>query len=381
MSDQTASSASLVESITRLICWFGAYPYASFTQLATPESRVRVFANGVAVVLSPLVLTVAISANGARLVGDSPYLLLLPVVVFFIEWLLIAMSYSGRRSVSLALIRLVILCVSLCLAVLSAVTSESSNLLQRLHRAEDRITAESAAAQSIAARQEAVEKAISANAKALAGRQAVEAERLEASRLHDMECFGRAGLDPKSGIFIRGGNKCGENARTHAINAEAATATLAKLDAVEKQTRELEALRESLEHEYAALVVSQRSPANSVGTLMRALGEADAGLLLKVFAVFAIVITIECAALALSGVPVPESLQRGVEVSHELDGIRLAAARDAFKARVARERAAERARTADGLAPLDVTVTSSTPARTDAPARPSTQPQREEVEA
>lgn len=370
------------EAIACLLCWFAAFPYAAYTQLATPLSRARVVANGLAVILSPLVFTIALASNGPRLVGNSPYLLLLPVVVFAVDRLLIAMSYHGLGGTGwLLFIRLVILCISLCMAVFAALLTESDNLLRSLYREEDAATMQSEPAQDMATRLKAVQDTIARNEKTLQGREVIENERLDALRLRDLECSGKSGLDPRSNTIIKGGGRCGENARTHEINAEAAQARLDKLKGLETETHGLAGQRNKLRGDYQALLESQRSPSNSVGTLMRALPEADGGILFKIFAIFAMVMTIEGAALALSGVAVTETLQLAVRVSDEVDRIRLQAWRDAELAQLARGRAARRAQAGDGLAPLDVSLTPGPRARTAAQQQPAGQPRGEEVAA
>ena len=377
--DHTVDTPSFAVVLTRAICWFAAFPYAAYTQLATPLSRVRVAVNGIAVIISPLVFAMALVSNGSRLVGHSPYLYLLPVVVFAIEWLLIALSYRAMRSALLVLIRIVILIVSITMAIFAGVLAEGTSLLQRLHRAEDEVTMQSNTAQILAVRLNAVEEQIAHNEKALMARDAIESERLDALRLREMECFGRGGLDTKSNVIIKGGGKCGENARTHGINAQAAQAQLDKLKVVEKETQALAVQRDQLRSELRALLQSQRSPSDSVGSVLRALDKADIALWFRIASLVAIVLATEAAALVLSKVPAGETLELAVQASDEIDRIRLLAWRDASLAQVARARAVLRAQAADGLAPLDITLKPGLRASTPPRPRPASEPQSEEA--
>ncbi len=345
------------EWLSRLMCWFAAFPYAAYTQLSTPSSRVRVAVNGIAVIVSPLVFTLALLHNGTRLVGHSPYLYLLPVVVFAIEWLLIALSYHlANGSVLLIAVRIGIFLISASFAVFAGLLSEGESLMQRLHKAEDAITLQSSEAQNLVARLEAADDQIAQNEKQLMGRDALENERLDALRLRDMECHGKSGVDPKTNTFIKGGGKCGENAQTYRINAEAAEARLTKLDRLGKDNQRLVAQRNQLKNQLNALLQSERSPTDSLGSLVRALDKADFGLWFKIVALVMIVLATETAALVMSKVQVSQTLQLAVQASDEIDQIRLKAWRETASAEVAKQRASQRTQAADGLAPLDITL-------------------------
>lgn len=348
----------LDEQLTRLLCWFAAFPYAAYTQISTPTSRARVMANGIAVIVSPLVFTLALLKNGSSLVGNSPYLYLLPLVVFAIERLLVALSYQlANKSRLLIAVRIVIFLISASFAVFAGLLSESESLIQRLHKAEDAVTMSSAEARNLATRVNAIDEQIPRNEHELMARDAIETERLDAIRLRDMECHGRGGVDPNTGTFVKGGGKCGVNAETHRINAEAAEARLAKLARLDNENKGLVAQRNKLKYDLNELLENNRSPAGSLGSLGRALNEADFGLWFKIGVLILIVFAIETSALVMSKIQVSQTLQMAVQVSDEIDQIRLKAWREAASAEVAKQRASQRIKAADGLAPLEVTLT------------------------
>lgn len=350
----------LDEQLTRLLCWFAAFPYAAYTQISTPTSRARVMANGIAVIVSPLVFALALLKNGSSLVGNSPYLYLLPLVVFAIERLLVALSYQlANNSRLLIAVRIVIILISASFAVFAGLLSESESLIQRLHKAEDAVTMQSAEAQNLATRVNSIDEQIARNENELMTRDAIETERLDAIRLRDMECHGKGGVDPNTGTFVKGGGKCGVNAETHRINAEAAEARLAKLARLDNDNKGLVALRHKLKNDLNALLESKRSPPDSLGSLGRALNEADFGLWFKIGVLILIVLAIETSALIMSKIQVSQTLQMAVQVSDEIDQIRLKAWREAASAEVAKQRARQRIKAADGLAPLDVTLTAA----------------------
>lgn len=354
----TFAKPSSGERLGRLLCWFAAFPYAAFTQISTPSTRVWVLIRGLAVIISPLVFTLALMCNGTRFVGHTPYLYLLPVVVFGIDWLLIASSYTLANSTGwLLLVRTIIFLISGFMALFAGVLSESESLLQRLHRAEDAVTRQDAVAQNLNARLEAIDEQIIHNEKELMTRDALDAERLKARRLEQLECGGKGGVDPETGTYIKGGGKCGANATTHRINAEAAEARLAKLSRLEQENQPLTEQRRKLNEELEALLQAMRSPADSIGTLFRALNEADAGLWGKLIGLVLFVTVTEAFAFIMSEITVPQTLQTAVQFSDEVDQIRLRVWRDTHYAEVAKQRAAQRTQAADGLAPLEVKLT------------------------
>lgn len=360
------AAPSAEEWLCRLMCWFAAFPYAAYTQILTPSSRVRVMTNGLAVIVSPLVFTMALLTNGAALVGQSPYLYLLPVVAFAIDRLLIAISYTlASSSAWLTVVRALILAISLSMALLAGLLSESKNLLQRLHQREDAVTLQDAEAQNLVARLKAIDEQIARNEKELMTRDAIEAERLDAIRLRDMECHGKGGVDPKTGTIIKGGGKCGVNAETHRINAEAAEARLTKLIRLDNDNIGLATQRGKLKADLNTQLESQRSPADSVASLGRALSEADFQLWSKIFILILCVMTAEAFAFIMSEVPVPQTLQSAVRFSEEIDQVCMQAWREAAVAEVAKQRTGRRTQAADGLAPLEVTLAAA-PTKPDA---------------
>lgn len=344
--------------LCRLLCWCAAFPYAAYPQLTTPGSQVAVVVRGIAVIVSPLAFTLALASNGVRFVGHTPYLYLLPVVVFSIDWLLIARSYTLTGGAgSLALIRILVLAISGFMGLFAGLLSESENLLRRLHNAEDAITMQRAEAQNLDARLKAINDQIARNETDLLSRNALEAERVKALRLREMECRGRSGVDTETGMFIVGGGICGVNAETYRIDAEAAGARLAKLNHLDEENTKLAEQSRQLDGELNALLQANRSPADSVGSLTRALKEADAALWGKLVGLFLFIMVIEAFSLILSEIPVPQPLRDAVRISDELDGIRLQAFRDASVAELTKQRTAQRAHSGDALAPLEVTLT------------------------
>lgn len=363
MSDETnkqtgnsdAATAHDCNWITVAICWFAVFPYEAYRLISTPSLRARVMANGLAVMVSPLVFTMALVTNGAAIVGHSPYLYLLPVVAFSIDRLLVAVSYTvSGRSAWLTVVRGLILSISLIMAVLAGLLSESTNLFQRLYAKEDAVTMQSAEAQNLAGRLKVMDDQTASNEKALMERSSIQSERLAALRLQEMECKGKGGVDPKTGVIIKGGGKCGENAETHRINASAAEARLEQLNSLEKDSKTLLSQRTKLNDELTSLLKSRRSPADSIASLGRSLNEADSHLWIKIGMLVLCVMTAEAFAFIMSEVPVPQTLQVAVQYSESADRTSLEVWRESTTAKVVNKRATLRAQAADGLPTLDV---------------------------
>jgi hypothetical protein len=354
----TFAKPGIGEWLGRLLCWFAAFPYVAYTQISTPSTRVWVLSRGLAVIISPLVFTLALISNGTRFIGHTPYLYLLPPVVFSIDWFLIASAYTLANSSGwLRLVRIVFFLISGSMALFAGVLSESENLLKGLHRSEDAVTLQGAVAQNLVARMRAIDEQIARNEQELMTRDAVDAERLEARRLEHLECFGMSGVDPKTGIHIKGGGKCLDRAATYRINAETAEKRLEKLSRLEQENQGLAEQRGKLNGDLDTLLQKQRSPDDSMGSLLRALNEADAGLWVRIMVLFLCVIMTEAFAFIMSEIAVTQTLQTAVQFSEEIDRTRLQAWRDAELAQAARQRAARRAQAADGLAPLEVKLT------------------------
>jgi|GEM_PF-3014087 len=355
----TFAKPGIGEWLGRLLCWFAAFPYSAYSQFATPSLRAWVLVRGLAVIISPLVFTMALMSNAATLVGHTPYLYFLPVVVFAIDWFLVASTYMLDRSSGwLRFVRSAFFLISASMALFAGVLSESESLLRRLHWAEDAVTDRSVEAQNLGSRIQALSEQIARNEKELMTRDAIDGERLQWRKLEQLECAGKGGVDPETGIYIKGGGKCGTNASDHRIKAEAAEARLGKLTRLEEENHRLAGQRAQLQEELSRLREDRRSPAGSMGTLLRALlDEADIALWFRIVALFLCVMLTEMFAFILSEIRVAETMRTAVQFSEEIDQIRLQAWRDAELAEAARQRAARRAQAADDLAPLEVTLT------------------------
>ncbi len=346
--------------LARVLCWFAAFPWVAFTQLETPSDRVAVLLRGFTVILSPLAFTLAFLHNGSQIVGTAPYLYLLPGAVYCLDWFLMARSYTATRGAgALIVLRFGIMLVSGFMAIFTGLLSEGDNLVQRLHRQEDLVTLQGFAARDIAARREAILEQIARNEQGLANRSPIKLEALEARRLQQLECKGEGSVDKKTGIMILGG-KCGRRAEAHKIDAENAEARLAQLEALQPENQKLAGQRAELDRQLDALLRANRSPATSMATLVRALNEADLGLWSSVVLKALVIVLMEALAMIFSELPIPPALRTAVEHSGEVDKLRLDVWRDTKVAEVARERSTRRAAAADGLAPLEVKLTTVT---------------------
>jgi len=359
--DRPAKDKDSVSALTKVICWLAAFPPDAYGRVKTPSLRAKVQANAISVIVSPVVFTMALMIYGTALVGNSPYLYLLPVVVFALDRLLVAMSYTRTAGSGwLILIRALILLISLTMAFAAGLLSESKVLLKLIHDREDAATLQTHAGQNLLARIEVIEAKIRENEKALMERDAIEHERLDALRLYDLECRGRGGVDPKTGIHIKGGGKCGQNAATHQINAENAAARLEQLERIASENKDLDGQRVSLKKELATLISTKRSPADSVMSYWRGLKEAGFEVGVKIVLLALCVMSAEAFALIMSEVPVPEIHRLAVAYCEGVDKERLGVFREADAADIARVRQKIRSEAGDRLAPMEVSVDTPT---------------------
>ena len=132
----------------RLLCRLAAFPHQAFRLLDTPSDKNAVRYRGIAVVLSPAAFGLALYTSGSQLVDGKPYFGLLVVGVFVLDSLLISLCWNHERASlgMLRALRLGVMMVSITIASIAAVSSESESLLQRMHEKEDVATLGSAIA-------------------------------------------------------------------------------------------------------------------------------------------------------------------------------------------------------------------------------------------
>jgi hypothetical protein len=159
------------------------------------------------------------------------------------------------------------------------------------------------------------------------------------------------GRDPKTGIIIKGGGKCGSRAETYLINANEAQGRLDMLDGFERENDTYKNQKTKLEDKLGSMLAAKRSP-DSLGSLARAVSEADGGLWFKIVVLSLIITMIETSALVMSKVPVSDTLQAAVDMMDKTDNIGLAAWSENLRAAAARQRQDQRTQVANGLVPL-----------------------------
>jgi hypothetical protein len=361
---------SLFALLNRSLCWLAAFPYDRFVTLHTPWLRIQVMARGLALAISSVALTAGLMWNGTKIVGQSPYLYLLPVCVALVDWIMIARSYGDSpRSWSLVLMRVVILSMTLFVATYCAILGEQDELIKSLHQAQDEATMNGDVARELAARDAAIVEQIAQVERRLNDRALIKAEILESRRLEALECGGAAGIDPRTGVQVVGG-KCGTRAATHRINAESAEARLAQLTDLDEIMTSLGADRESIRLSQRENLAANRSSIDSKGALLAALAHANGGVFSTVFSVAIVLLIVEALALILASLPVPATLREAVRYSIVEDELRLEAIHAAALAKIAMERDVLRREAAERQTPLQVTITPLPFAKT----RPASEP-------
>jgi len=342
--------------LNRSLCWLAAFPYDCFEPLKTPWLRIHVLARGLALAISSVALTAGLMWNGTQIVGQSPYLYLLPICVALVDWIMIARSYGDSpRSWSLVIMRTVILSMTLFVAMYCAVLGEQDELIKGLHQAQDEKTLSGDTARELTARDAAIVGQIAQIERQIADRALIKGEILESRRLEALECGGAPGVDTRTGQQIQGG-ECGPRSTTHRINAEGAEARLAQLADLDTIMTSLEADRESIRLSFEDNLAANRSSIESKGALLAALAHANGGVYTTVFSVALVLVIVEALALIIASYPVPAPLKEAVALSIRLDELRLETQHAAALANIAMERDTLRREAAERLTPLQVTI-------------------------
>jgi len=344
----------------QMICCLAAFPYEAFKNISSPVARVRVTAHGITIVISTVTLTFALHRTGTSLVGPILALYAIPVVTSCYDRVLYTLCYQRqRRSGWLIAGRMLILLISMFLAFFASISSESENLLKNLHKAEDAQTmATNEEAKELNQRLNALEKKITEYTNKTISINEVKEKINKSYRLEKKEIDGERGYDMESETNIIGGGN-GPKARGHKIDAESGEKELKLIEEIKDKTlpdleKQVKTLKEDIENH----LQKYRSPPG-IGTLVRALKEADAGILVKIIGIFIFILVAEGAPLFLSSIPVSDRLHQAVTNMEDEDRRRLAASHEKEIANIERMRFLARAEIADTIAPIEVTLTTA----------------------
>ncbi len=309
------------------LCAVACYPYAYYRAIQNGSDRLNVLARGFVVIMSPTVGLLSLLGFGGAVLSSKPMLLFLPVVAAVIDRLAVAMCWQhARAGWALWAMRIGLALISAVIALYSGVGSEQKNLEFRLREHErEQALRDPEIAQRHALLGEQItqlQQQLNENGKREAARAGLVRERALKLKLADKEAHGDAGIDAETSVVIRGGGKCGSRCRTHQADARALGEQIAELDRLESVNRALAQRIAAAELQREALISARRSDTASTGSLIRALGYADAGVLLEVCALVLIIVFLEMVAIILAHIQPSENLLLGKQLETEEDRLR-----------------------------------------------------------
>ncbi|MDI9408096.1 MAG: hypothetical protein QM523_02495 [Candidatus Pacebacteria bacterium] len=311
-----------VKSFYEPLCFLSGLDRQVFTQLRSVRYRVNMMVRGVAVIISPLAFTLALLFNGEAIVGQSPYLILLPILVFALDWLLVACSYDKhnpeymKSKTPLVILRIFVLLLSVFMSLFAGLLTEQGNLLTQINEKEklkleqtDRWRKLSEVETNLASRNNALEAQ-------LATIEELKRKRAEAQQFEIAESGGES--RQIDGVAIVGG-RCGPKCLDWRQRKEAADSRIKELESSSLDSEKLKAQMKEIQDQKDKMVDLSKKPP-TLGTLAISFinkfsegGAESAALILKIFFIFVVIMVIELFAFFVSEFPIPTIVIDGVK--------------------------------------------------------------------
>lgn len=352
--------------IVRFLCMLACFPARYFSEIQSWSDKVKVIVKGVSVFISPTTTLAVLLTAATQLLIDFPFIILLPVIAFCLDWSTMSNSWNerengGLRTVLLVwIVRLCLAGISLSTAMMAALYAESENL-QRAHTEHQRRTILNDP--EVRGRWDLYDSQI----KQFQGtRLAMEASLQQRPGLvrdlgvklglADKEAHGASGIDPTTGAHITGGGVCGPRCESYKADARAIEAQIVELDKIPAEIQRLSSEIDKAIGEQNALIESRLS-AKSLGSLMDGFWVADAGIKSTVVKILFIVMVLELAALVTAGFPPSANLVYISGLAASEDELRSKNLHALVRAEISRNQAARRAQFAGTYPPVSVEVT------------------------
>jgi hypothetical protein len=370
LNQQTNGFAVLIDWPVAFLCALAGFPYSAFKLIQNRKDKVNVLVRGSAVVISPLVGALSLWAYATVILGNAPFIMVLPLIAFLIDWLNSTSAYDNN-GISRAMwwLRAGLALISLVIAGYSALLSEQQNLLREQNNHERQLALHDPVISVKNDRINELNKVFAKNELQIHGRTELVLEKTKKTKLADKECSGAAGVDEATGVKIAGGQLCGKNAKNHRLDATAAQAQIDEIDNILVPQNEL--LKQeiaTMEKEREELINSKRSDQTSGGSLLQSLQYAKLGVILQVLFRLAILLYLELLALLLAHTPVSQNLRDIVGNVTTDDAQRIRAAHKASTAAILAEQAKTRALFGANLTPVIVRIpTAPQPTHTQTP--------------
>ena len=347
------------------LCFLAGLDRQVFLRLRSVRYRVNMMVRGIAVIVSPLAFTMALVSNGEAIVGQSPYLILLPILVFALDWLLVACSYDKRNpeylnsKTPLIILRVFVLMLSVFMSIFAGLLTEQENLLGQINDKEkakieqtDRWRKLSEVETNLAQRNNALEAQ-------LATIEDLKRKRAEAQQYEIAESSGTARV--VDGVAIVGG-RCGPKCIDWRQRKEAADSRIKELEISAGDSDKLKAQMKDIQDQKDKMIEGSKRPP-TLGTLAISFiekfsegGAESAALILKIFFIFIVIMVIELFAFFVSEFPIPTIVIEGVNSRNVLSKEEMETGLQEELAQVASDKNRVRDSVGGSLPPLLISV-------------------------
>lgn len=325
--DKTTSSAAqpqkgLLERFSdlfwRINCFLVGFPAFDYLKTLDWDDKAKILRNAVAMVIPPTVFTLSLLYFGPILLSEESIhtMLVLPVIVFLVDWEITSNKWSGRAStLSVRLARYSVTIIALLFAIVAALAPEKINLQKSLLEHETEValkTPEIKARYDLYSQQiVGYQEIILENDKRFQERVALAQKFAFNNRLAYLEEHGPRGIDKETGIYITGGG-CGKDCKNYRMQADATKVLIDELDAIPVKNEALRKKIQDTTSEQQELFSSKRSDQNSIGSQISAIPHADPGVLLIIVLWFIAILAADLIALNLAGGEVSNTILEAV---------------------------------------------------------------------
>ena len=324
-----SSSPLLPKFIARLqktLCFLASFDYERYRQMKWGMPKAIITARGVSVIIPSIVIASTLAMWGPAIFGSIGETLLFavvaPVMVFIVDYALIAQSYSGTSvPSSLNFARVLLLLLSLALNVFVVAGANSGSLLPDIEkevRQDPRFSTR--LGQTVANERANVEELKSLRAEKMAADDA--SRRLKRLiTMRDAEIAGATLSDGVQRVQGNGTKAKGFNLEIDEASqiASGAGETLKRLEAAEKVAEQVKDERKQLDEEIVQEMKKRQSPGLMVSALCSKIKSGNIDVLFSTLMFLFFLVVMDCSALILSHVPTPAGILRMAELQATME--------------------------------------------------------------
>lgn len=374
----TSSQKGLLERFSdlfwRIICLIASYPSPKYLKILGNDChKGRVVASACCVVLSSSVFAWSVHNNFTLAFGEKflAFGYVLVVVALILDWLIMSGCWSkadkGTRTLSkffcALLIRALLICISLVIAVVTGVLSQKNNSQKALSEYEINVALqvpEFKVQYDFYSQQiEGYQASLLGNEKRIKERPVYVQEMAIKNRCaRKEESPGQARFDEECG-HIKGGGICGVRCEELKNEAAALKMQVEELDSIPASNLVLEEKIRIAAEKQQQLLETKLSDPNSIGSLLAGALKADVSTQLMIFGVLIFVVILEMSAFIIAHFPVHENLLDAVTHQATNDKLELGYANKLNQALIHSKHAINRAKVGDNFPPVTVVRLSS----------------------